>query len=176
MLHLPQVDYSLAETILRRAELDPDNRAIVFEEKEYTYRELVERIRRLATVLKTGGVCQGDRVGYLGVNHPAFLETLLATTALGAVFVPLNFRLTGTELEFIINDAGIHTLVTDDMLRPVSFSESVFHCSRDATLVAYDRPGADLRPAWRVGCPSVLMSARWSRSAGTASPARIIRR
>jgi len=119
MLHLPQVDYSLAETILRRAQLDPDNRAIVFEEKEYTYRELVERIRRLATVLQASGVCQGDRVGYLGVNHPAFLETLLATTALGAVFVPLNFRLTGTELEFIINDAGIHTLVTDDMLRPV---------------------------------------------------------
>jgi len=119
MLHLPQVDYSLAQTILRRAELDPGNRAIVFEETEYTYAQFVDRIRRVATVLQDGGVCQGDRVGYLGVNHPAFLETLLATTALGAVFVPLNFRLTGPELEFIINDAGVHTLMADDMLRPV---------------------------------------------------------
>jgi len=119
MLHLPQVDYSLAETILRRAKLDPDNRAIVFEDTEYTYRELVDRVRRLATVLQEGGICQGDRVGYLGVNHPAFIETLLATTALGAIFVPLNFRLTGPELEFIINDAGVSTLVTDDTLRPV---------------------------------------------------------
>jgi len=119
MLHLPQVDYSLAQTILRRAELDPANRAIVFEETEYNYAEFVDRIRRLATVLQDGGVCQGDRVGYLGVNHPAFLETLLAATTLGAVFVPLNFRLTGPELEFIINDAGVHTLIADDMLRPV---------------------------------------------------------
>ncbi|WP_405232626.1 acyl-CoA synthetase [Lentisalinibacter salinarum] len=119
MLHLPQVDYSLAQTILRRAELDPGNRAIVFEETEYTYAEFVDRIRRVAAVLQDGGVCQGDRVGYLGVNHPAFLETLLAAATLGAVFVPLNFRLTGPELEFIINDAGVHTLIADDMLRPV---------------------------------------------------------
>ncbi len=119
MLHTPQVDYSLAATILKRADLDPGNTAIIFEERETSYGELVGRVRRLAGVLRAGGVCAGDRVGYLGVNHPAFLETLLATTALGAIFVPLNFRLTGTELEFIINDAGVHTLVADDALRPV---------------------------------------------------------
>ncbi|MEJ2603622.1 MAG: long-chain fatty acid--CoA ligase [Gammaproteobacteria bacterium] len=119
MLHTPLVDFSLAETVLKRADLDPENRAIVFEEREYTYRELVDRVRRLATALREGGICAGDRVGYLGVNHPAFLETLLATSTLGAIFVPLNFRLTGPELEFIINDAGIHTLVTDDTLLPV---------------------------------------------------------
>ncbi len=130
MLHFPQVDYSVAQTILRRAELDPANRAIVFEETEYTYAEFVHRIRRVASVLQDGGVCQGDRVGYLGVNHPAFLETLLAATTLGAVFVPLNFRLTGPELEFIINDAGVHTLIADDMLRPVIESVRESLCVR----------------------------------------------
>ena len=44
---------------------------------------------------------------------------MLATKSLGAIFVPLNFRLTGGELRFIINDAGVHTLITDDPLRQV---------------------------------------------------------
>ena len=44
---------------------------------------------------------------------------MFAAQALGAIFVPLNFRLTAQELTFIINDAGIHTLVVDDALRPV---------------------------------------------------------
>ena len=61
----------------------------------------------------------GDRGGDLGVNHPRFIETMLSAWTLGAVFVPLNFRLTAPELEFIINDAGVHTLVVDDALRPV---------------------------------------------------------
>ena len=78
-----------------------------------TYAQLQERIDRAATVLRDGGIRAGDRVGYLGFNHPAFLETMFATARLGAIFVPLNFRLTGPELEFIINDAGCHTMVAD---------------------------------------------------------------
>jgi fatty-acyl-CoA synthase len=58
-------------------------------------------------------------VGFVGLNHPSFLETMLATQTIGAIFVPLNFRLTGEELRFIINDAGIQTLVVDDPLRQV---------------------------------------------------------
>ena len=64
-------------------------------------------------MLREGGIREGDRVGYLGLNHPAFLETMFAAARLGAIFVPLNFRLTGAELEFIINDAGCHTMVAD---------------------------------------------------------------
>ena len=63
-------------------------------------------------MLRDGGIRAGDRVGYLGFNHPAFLETMFATARLGAIFVPLNFRLTAPELEFIVNDAGCHTMVS----------------------------------------------------------------
>jgi len=50
-------------------------------------------------------------VAYLGANHPTFLETLFATGQLGAVFVPLNWRLAATELEYILADSGAEVLV-----------------------------------------------------------------
>jgi fatty-acyl-CoA synthase len=78
---------------------------------ELTYAELHERVTRLAHALRRLGVGRGDRVAYLGANHPAFLETLFATGTLGAVFVPLNFRLAGPELEFCLGDSGSSVLV-----------------------------------------------------------------
>ena len=118
-MNRPTVEYNLAASTLRRAQLNPERTALVFEEQQYTYGEFGDRVRRQAALLRAQGVCVGDRVGYLGFNHPALLETLFAAHALGAIFVPLNFRLTGQELTFIINDAGIHTLIVDDALLPV---------------------------------------------------------
>ena len=104
----------------RRAALTPDRRALTFEGTTVTFAQLQARIDRVAAVLQAGGVCPGDRVGFLGVNHPAFFDVLFAAGRLGAVFVPLNFRLTGPELAFIIGDAGIHTMVVDDAHREVA--------------------------------------------------------
>ena len=57
-------------------------------------------------------VCgRGDRVAYLGPNHPAFVETMFATHALGAIFVPLNFRLAAPEVAYMLDDSGATLLV-----------------------------------------------------------------
>ena len=61
--------------------------------------------------LRTAGVGTGDRVAVLTLNEPEFLTTAFACWQSGALLVPLNFRLTGAELSFIINDAGVHTLI-----------------------------------------------------------------
>jgi fatty-acyl-CoA synthase len=114
------IESNLAATMLRRADLNPERTALIFEGEETLYGEFGDRVRRQATLLRAGGVCVGDRVGYLGFNHPVLLETMFAAQALGAIFIPLNFRLTAEELTFIINDAGIHSLVVDDALRPVA--------------------------------------------------------
>jgi fatty-acyl-CoA synthase len=95
----------------RRARMAPDRTALIFEERSWTYGELHERVSRLAHVLRDLGVRPGDRVAYLGPNHPAFLETLFATGTLGAILVPLNFRLAGPELEYMLSDSGAHVLV-----------------------------------------------------------------
>jgi len=118
-VHKPDVDCNLAGATLRRAALDPDRVALIFEERESTFGEFGDLVRRQAGLFRSVGVCAGDRVAYLGLNHPALLETMFAAQALGAIFVPLNFRLTAEELTFIVNDAGIHSIVVDDALRPV---------------------------------------------------------
>lgn len=107
------VPVDLGSWIERRAHAGPGRTAITFEGTPTTYAQLLDRIDRLAAELTAGGVTEGDRVGYLGVNHPTFLEALFATARIGAVFVPLNFRLTAAELAFIIGDAGVHTLIAD---------------------------------------------------------------
>lgn len=106
-------DISLGNWFSLRAKRSPRRRALTFEGATTTFGEMAERIDRLATALAAGGVCHGDRVSFLGLNQPAFFETMFATSRVGAIFVPLNFRLTGPELAFIIGDAGAHTLVVD---------------------------------------------------------------
>jgi fatty-acyl-CoA synthase len=118
-MHRPEPDMNLAAMILRQADLSHDRTAMVFEGESYDYAEFARRARTRAALFRQHGTCVGDRVGFLGFNQPAFLETMVAANALGAVFVPLNFRLTGEELAFIIGDAGIHTLVVEPELAPI---------------------------------------------------------
>jgi fatty-acyl-CoA synthase len=95
----------------RRARMTPHRVAIVFEGRSITYREVAVRVARLANALRGMGVGRGDRVAYLGSNHPALAETLFASGVIGAIFVPLNTRLAVPELEAQLNDAEPRVLV-----------------------------------------------------------------
>ena len=113
-------DLSLGHWFAARAANTPNRRALTFEGTTWTYGEMLAAHRLPGRrTCSDGGVCHGDRVAFLGLNQPAFFETMFAAARLGAIFVPLNFRLTGPELAFIINDAGVHTLVADELHRPV---------------------------------------------------------
>jgi fatty-acyl-CoA synthase len=111
------IDVSLGGWFEQRVRLTPDRRCLSFEGETWTYATMLERIDRTAAALREGGVRHGDRVAFLGLNHPAFFETMFGAARLGAIFVPLNFRLTSPELSFIVNDAGVHTIVVDDAHR-----------------------------------------------------------
>ncbi|WP_246999436.1 long-chain-fatty-acid--CoA ligase [Halosolutus gelatinilyticus] len=80
---------------------------------EYTYDEVNDRVNRLAHALVDSGVEQGDRVALLAPNTHYFIEALYATNKLGAVFVPLNYRLATGEYEYILNDCEAGTLIAD---------------------------------------------------------------
>ncbi|WP_405865356.1 long-chain fatty acid--CoA ligase [Streptomyces sp. NBC_01515] len=75
------------------------------------YGTLHTRTTRLAHALRARGVRRGDRIAYLGPNHPSYLETLFAAGILGAVFVPLNTRLVGPEIAHQLTDSGAKILV-----------------------------------------------------------------
>jgi fatty-acyl-CoA synthase len=91
--------------------MSPDRVAVVYGDRDWTYRQLHERVTRLAHALAGLGVTHGDRVAYLGFNHPRFLEVLFATGQLGAVFVPLNWRLAAPELAYVLKDSGTRVLI-----------------------------------------------------------------
>ncbi|MGH3627177.1 MAG: AMP-binding protein, partial [Sciscionella sp.] len=95
----------------RRLRLDPGKTAVVFRGHELSYARLDERVTRLAHALREFGVGKGDRVALLSMNHPAYLEALFAAGSLGAVFVPLNARLTVPEVEYCLRDSGAKLLI-----------------------------------------------------------------
>ncbi|WP_046471606.1 acyl-CoA synthetase [Allosalinactinospora lopnorensis] len=110
---------------VRRARMAPDRVAVVHDDRAFSYAQLRQRVLRLAHALRDLGVRAGDRIAYLGTNHPSLVETLFAAGTIGAVFVPLNTRLTAPELDYIVDDCGASALVygaehaeTAEALRP----------------------------------------------------------
>jgi fatty-acyl-CoA synthase len=79
--------------IERRARVAPDAAAVIWGDRSFTYAELAGRIRRLAGGLTSLGVGHGDRVAWVGPNHPAFLEAFFACGLIGAALAPVNHRL-----------------------------------------------------------------------------------
>ena len=112
-------DITVGGWFTARALRSPKRRALTFEGTSWTFGELLKRIERLAGALRAGGVKHGDRVSFVGFNQPAALETWFAASLIGAIYVPLNFRLAGPELAFIVQDAGVHTLVAGAEQQPV---------------------------------------------------------
>lgn len=92
--------------------------AIRFAGQGTSYAEFNRQIKACARMLKNGlGVEPGDRIAYLGQNHPRILVLLFACARLGAIFVPLNWRLTPTEHLYVLKDSGARILLVDDPYR-----------------------------------------------------------
>jgi fatty-acyl-CoA synthase len=95
----------------RRVKNGAHRTALVFGERADTYADVERRTRRLANALRAAGVGRGDRVAYVGFNHPSLLETFFAVGQLGAVWVIINARLTAPEVEYILTDSGASVVV-----------------------------------------------------------------
>jgi len=97
----------------RAARLFPDKIAVVDGVRRYTYRHLQARVHRLANALRHMGVAQGDKVAVLSPNSHRVLEAFFAVPQLGAVLVPLNFRLTTPEFTYILEHAEAKVVLVD---------------------------------------------------------------
>jgi fatty-acyl-CoA synthase len=87
------------------AMLVPERTAITFEGKRYSYAQLKERVNRLADSLNQLGLKKGERAAIIEVNCNEYVEACFATTKLGGIFVPLNFRIREEELKYLVNKA-----------------------------------------------------------------------
>jgi acyl-CoA synthetase (AMP-forming)/AMP-acid ligase II len=100
------------------ADTTPDAEAISYRDRRWSYARLRDRVRRVAGALVDAGVGRGDRVAFLDKNHPACLEVTFGAAAIGAANAVLNWRLSGAELEYVINDSGAGTLFVGADLWP----------------------------------------------------------
>jgi fatty-acyl-CoA synthase len=108
-------NFGVGSWIERRARSDPDRAALIAGDRSLTYAELFGRVRRLANGLRALGVARGDRVAWLGPNHPAFLESLFATGLLGAVLAPVNHRLDPAGILQVLEDIEPTVLIQHRM-------------------------------------------------------------
>ena len=104
---------SYGEQLARAARIRPQGVAFLIGDETRTYAELDDRASRVAGALRDLGVGRGDRVALFLSNQPAFVEAFFAVCRLGAVVVPVNFRLVAAELACILRDSGSRVLIAD---------------------------------------------------------------
>ena len=103
----------VADVIRRAAQHRPGVVALRHDDRALTYAELDERSNRLAQALLGSGIDRGARVAYLGRSAPEVIELLLAASKIGAVIVPLNWRLSPRELAGVLEDSHAPLLIAD---------------------------------------------------------------
>jgi fatty-acyl-CoA synthase len=95
----------------RRLRISPDRDALWFEGTTTSHAGFADRVRRTAGALAGLGIGRGDRLAWTGGNHPSALETLYACGQLGAIWVPVNARLTPPEAEYVLAHSGASAVV-----------------------------------------------------------------
>ncbi|MFF0544920.1 fatty-acid--CoA ligase FadD5 [Nocardia thailandica] len=134
----------------------PDAPALRYLGKTTTWRELHERVGKLAAALARRGVGAGDRVMILMLNNAEYIESVFAINTLGAIAVPVNFRLTPPELVFLVSDSGAETIITDAALAPLTAAvraqtDALRHCvvvggATEGDVLGYDDLVAEDNP------------------------------
>ena len=121
--------------ILWQARTNPENLAVVYKEQRISFADLADRLLKLADFLTRQGVKDGDIVAVLMLNSSTFLEIALAVSHIGAVFLPVNYRLAPEEVGYILDHAGAKYLFVDDELKEkVEPSTTTFVVNEQAQL------------------------------------------
>ncbi|MEL6877473.1 MAG: fatty acid--CoA ligase [Pseudomonadota bacterium] len=146
---------SFCDIVREHARANGDIAAFTFGDEVLTFAELDEGSNKCANALASLGVKRGDRVSYLGKNHPLYFEALLGAAKLGAVMTPVNWRLAPPEVAYILDNAQAEIVFVGegfaDILRTVSGDTP-----RVKTVIGIDAPdhdGLDYR-TWREGFSS----------------------
>ncbi len=104
---------NLSSFIRFHATRDPERLAVAFKDQRITFAELLHRIERTAGFLAALGIGPDDVVAVVMKNSAAFLELAFAVSHLGAVFLPINYRLAADEVEYIAGNAGAKLVLAD---------------------------------------------------------------
>ena len=106
-------DFTVFDLFVRNAAIKPSAVAICSGQYNLDFRELHDRCEQLAGQLAMDGIKKGDRIAVLAFNHPGFYILFGAVAKLGAILVPLNWRLAAGELDYILQDCQPKLLYCD---------------------------------------------------------------
>jgi fatty-acyl-CoA synthase len=104
---------TIADIVRRSAARYPDKTAVVFRDRSWSYPELDQAITDVARHLLAQGLTPGCRVAAYGKNSDLYLFLFLACARAGLIHVPVNYQLTGDELEYILADSGADLVIAD---------------------------------------------------------------
>lgn len=110
----------ITDSIKKAIKLFSQKVAVVCADRQWTYKEFYSRVNRLSNSLSDFGIRKNDKVSILHPNCHYFLEAYYGISQIGAVSVPINYRLSPEEIAFIINDSESRILISDSR-----FSEAV---------------------------------------------------
>src|SRR6266446_2731516 len=117
------------EVARRACKLYPDRVAVIDGDSRWTYAQFLDRCDRWSAVLQKLGIGSGNRVAYLSPNTHAQLESFYAVPQIGAVLVPLNYRLTADDFVYLINHSGSCMVCADrDYLGTIDSIRSRLPC------------------------------------------------
>ncbi|MFD8493126.1 long-chain-fatty-acid--CoA ligase [Amycolatopsis sp. NPDC059657] len=139
---------TVAHVTERHAGLQPEVPAVICAGESLSYAELHAHSNRIAHALRAAGAGQGDRIAYLGLESVHYYATFFACAKIGAVLVPVNFRLTAPEVEHILRDSGSVLLIVDADLRTVIDKVAV-----ELPALVVRGAGPDDFAEWTVGLP-----------------------
>jgi acyl-CoA synthetase (AMP-forming)/AMP-acid ligase II len=111
-----QPDMNWFGVLAHHAARTPDQVMTVFDGRPTSYADMAANAVALATGLATHGIGRGDVVALLSYNCPEFLETIFAANYLGAIAMPINWRLAAPEVRYILEHSGAKAIVCDDRL------------------------------------------------------------
>jgi fatty-acyl-CoA synthase len=122
--------------LARHALMQPDQTALRYLGHTTTWGELDRRVTALAGALQRRGVQFGDRVLVLMLNRTEFIESVLAANRLGAIAVPVNFRMTPPEIAFLVADCEARVVITESVLAPVAVAVRALDPTLSTVIVA----------------------------------------
>lgn len=161
---------NLSAFIDYHARVSPQREALLYDGERITYVELALRLRALAGLFAARGVGAGDVVAVLMKNSAAYLDIAFAVSYLGAVLLPINFRLSQAEVAYIVGDSNTRLLCVDEELTgSVGGTDAVIvfdtRAQRDPRVLT----GARAAPPCAVRAPQDLMRLMYT-SGTTAHP------
>ncbi len=143
---------SFCDVVREHARLQGDIIAFTYGDEETSFAELDAGANRVANGLVALGVKPGERVAFLGKNHPLYFEALLGAARIGAVMTPVNWRLAPPEVAYILDNCQARVVFVGEGFAEVlaSIRADCPHVEQIIGIDAPDYPGTDFR-IWRDG-------------------------